>query len=385
MRLSSRKEKIIEAVVNSYISSCEPVSSSDIQKSHLPSVSSATIRNELASLEELGFLAQPHASSGRVPTAEAYRLYVEKLMPRRKLSRAEVKIVKRYFNRKITELDDILKSTAKVISEITNLTSVAFTSNLEDALIENIKIVKLTDTTALFIIVTNRGIIKDAVASVASSVTEEYFTRASEFVTDVLQGYAINQVTRGKKIFREIRREYEQIFNATLKILKNHSHEEMVSDIVLEGSAKILEQPEYANLTKAKAMLELLDAKEELIPVLQNNDDMSLNILISKDDEIKPGLPECAIVTANYAVNGTTVGKAGVVGPIRMDYPKVISVLDYITKTINLLPEPMKRGDESDDEIYPDTRAERELEEGGKNLLNEAANEIVVESEVVEG
>ncbi|MCL2375728.1 MAG: heat-inducible transcriptional repressor HrcA [Firmicutes bacterium] len=382
MRLSNRKEKIIEAVVNSYINSCEPVSSSDIQKSHLPSVSSATIRNELATLEEMGFLAQPHASSGRVPTAEAYRLYVEKLMPRRKLSRSELKIVKRYFNRKITELDDILKSTAKVISEITNLTSVAYTSNLEDALIENIRIVKLTDTTALFIIVTNRGIIKDAVASVASSVTDEYFTKASEFVTSVLAGHTILQAANGKKIFKEIRREYEQIFKATLKILKNHSHEEMVSDIVLEGSAKILEQPEYANLAKAKAMLELLDAKEELIPVLQNNDDMSLNILISKDDEIKSGLPECAIVTANYAVNGTTIGKAGVIGPIRMDYPKVISVLDYITKTINLLPEPMKRGDDDfvgEDVFNPETDSGVESEK----FLNEGIS-VDLESELVE-
>ena len=99
-------------------------------------------------------------------------------MPRRKLSRSELKIVKRYFNRKITELDDILKNTAKVISEITNLTSVAYVQNLENAIIENIKIVKISDTSALFIIVTDRGVIKDAVASTAPSVTDEYFAKA---------------------------------------------------------------------------------------------------------------------------------------------------------------------------------------------------------------
>ena len=113
----------------------------------------------------------------------------------------------------------------------------------------------------------------------------------------------------------------------------------MISDIVLEGSAKILEQPEYANLQKAKAMLELLDAKEELVPVHKNNDDMNLSIKIGKDNEIREGMPECAIVTASYSVNGVNIGQAGVIGPIRMDYPKVISVLDYIGKTINMLPE----------------------------------------------
>ena len=350
MKLSNRKEKIIEAVVDSYIKVCEPISSSDIQKTYLPAVSSATIRNELSTLEDMGYLAQPHASSGRVPTAEAYRLYVEKLMPRRKLTRSELKVVKRYFNRKITELDDVLKNTAKVISEITNLTSVTYTQNLENATIENIKIVKLTDTTALFIIVTNHGVIKDAVASVASSITDEYFAKAGEFVTEILRGYTIYDAANDKNIFKTIRKEYEQTFKATLKILKNHSHEEIISDIVLEGSAKILEQPEYANLQKAKAMLELLDAKEELIPVLQNSDDMSLNILISKDDEIKQGMPGCAIVTANYAINGTTIGKAGVIGPIRMDYSKVVSVLDYISKTLHLLPEPVRETDDTGEE-----------------------------------
>lgn len=338
MGLSSRKEKILQAVVDSYINSCEPISSAEIQEHHLPALSTATIRNELATLEEMGYLVQPHTSAGRIPTAEAYRLYVEKLMPKRKLTRSELKTVKRYFNRKITELDDILKSTAKVITEITNLTSVAYAQNIDEATVQNVKIVKITDSTALVIVVTSLGVLKDATVSVSPDVDDEYFTTAAQFVTDCFGGKQISEIIKPKAIIKEIRKEYEQVFKTVLKILKNYAHEEMVSDIVLEGSAKILEQPEYANLTKAKAMLELLDAKEELVPVLRNNDDMSLNIKIGKDNELRDGMPECAIVTANYSVNGVNVGKAGVIGPIRMDYPKVISVLDYISKTINLLP-----------------------------------------------
>ena len=371
MGLSSRKEKIIEAVVDSYINKCEPISSSEIREKHLPMLSSATIRNELAALEEMGYVTQPHTSSGRIPTAEAYRLYVEKLMPRRKLSRSELKVVKRYFNRKVTELDDLLKNTAKVISEITNLTSVAYSQNVDDAIIENIKIVKITDTTALIIIVTDRGMLKDTTATVSANITEEYFDQAAKFVSGVFVGHKVSEASKPKRIIKEVKKEYEQVFNTVIKILKNHSHEEMVSDIVLEGSAKILEQPEYANLTKAKAMLELLDAKEELIPVLQNSDDMSLNILISKDNEIKEGMPECAIVTANYSVNGVNIGKAGVIGPIRMDYPKVISVLDYIGKTINHLPEPKHDdGDEVEEVEY----AQGALKQGKSDEENNKIN-----------
>ncbi len=339
MGLSGRKEKILQAVVDGYINSCEPISSAEIKERHLPALSTATIRNELAALEEMGYLVQPHTSAGRIPTAEAYRLYVERLMPKRKLTRSELKTVKRYFNRKITELDDILKSTAKVISEITNLTSVAYAQDINDAVIQNIKIVKLTDTTALVIIVTSLGILKDATLSLGANVDDEYCRTTGEFMTSVLANHSVSEVIKPNHLIKQVKKEYTQVFKTVLKILKSYSHEEMISDIVLEGSAKILEQPEYANLQKAKAMLELLDAKEELVPVLKNNDDMNLSIKIGKDNEIREGMPECAIVTANYSVNGVNIGQAGVIGPIRMDYPKVISVLDYIGKTINMLPE----------------------------------------------
>lgn len=303
----------------------------------------------MAALEELGYLTQLHASSGRVPTAEAYRLYVEKLMPRRKLTRSELKIVKRYFNRKVTEIDDLLKSTAKVISEITNLTSVAYVQNADDATVINIRIVRITDSTALIIIVTNLGVLKDATVHIGSGVTDEYCNQASDFVTSVFGGHKISEINNPKKIVKEVKKEYERVYKTVLRILKNYAHDEMFSDIVLEGSSKILEQPEYSNLKKAKAMLEFLDAKEQLVPVLQNSDDMNISFRIGKDNELRDGMPECAIVTATYNIGGMPVGNAGVIGPIRMDYSKVVSVLDYLSKTVQMLPEGQSSG-ETDDE-----------------------------------
>lgn len=355
MGLTNRKEKILQAIVDGYIENCQPVSSSEIKEKHLPALSSATIRNEMAALEEMGYLAQPHTSSGRIPTAEAYRLYVEKLMPKRKLSRSELKVVKRYFNKKVTEIDDMLKSTAKVISEITNLTSVAYVQSADDATVTNIRIVRISDSTALIIIVTNLGVLKDTTANIGSGVTDEYCDQASRFVTEVFGGHKISEINKPKAIVKEVKREYQQVFNTVIKIFKHYSHEEMLSDIVLEGSAKILEQPEYANLQKAKAMLEFLDAKEELVPVLQNSDDMNISIKIGKDNELRDGMPECAIVTASYNINGVTVGNAGVIGPIRMDYSKVVSVLDYLSKTVQMLPAGETTGKNENDENVNDS------------------------------
>ncbi|MDE7463514.1 MAG: hypothetical protein K2M48_00665, partial [Clostridiales bacterium] len=180
----------------------------------------------------------------------------------------------------------------------------------------------------------------------------EYCEQASRFVTEVFGGHKISEINKPKALVKEVRKEYEQLFKTVIRIFKNYSHEEMLSDIVLEGSAKILEQPEYANLQKAKAMLEFLEAKEELVPVLQNSDNMNISIKIGKDNELRDGMPECAIVTASYNINGVTVGNAGVIGPIRMDYSKVVSVLDYLSKTVQMLPageNSSADGDESDD------------------------------------
>ena len=361
MGLTGRKEKILQAVVDGYIENCQPVSSSEIREKHLPALSSATIRNEMAALEEMGYLTQLHTSSGRVPTAEAYRLYVEKLMPRRKLTRSELKIVKRYFNKKVTELDDVLKSTAKVISEITNLTSVAYVQNAEDATVLNIRIVRITDSTALIIIVTNLGVLKDATVHIGQGVTDEYCDLASRFVSEVFSGHKISEINKPKAIVKQVKKEYERVFDTVLRILKNYTHDEMFSDIVLEGSAKILEQPEYSNLKKAKAMLEFLDAKEELVPALQNSDDMNISIKIGKDNEIRDGMPECAIVTTSYNIGGVTVGNAGVIGPIRMDYSKVVSVLDYLSKTVQMLPagESAQGDGQSSGTVVPDAEADQ--------------------------
>jgi heat-inducible transcriptional repressor len=340
MGISERKEKILQAVVDSYIVSCEPISSSTIRQTYLPELSSATIRNELATLEEMGYLEQPHTSAGRVPTAQAYRLYVDKLMPKRKLSKSELNIVKQYFNEKITEIDDILKNTAKVISEITNLTSVAVIPNTKDARIEDIKIVKLTQKTALVIIVTDIGVIRDGMVELGEDFSEEYFFSASKFIGKAFKGYTFSDLLEPNKAIEEIKNEYRKLFDVIYTMIKNYATGGENVDIVYEGSAKLLDQPEYANVEKAKAMLEFLDTKEQLMPMIKHSapDDMRLNIRIGKAND-KDSSPECAIVTASYSVNGVNIGDAGVIGPIRMDYSKVVSVLDYIGKTISVLPE----------------------------------------------
>ncbi|HHW89503.1 MAG TPA: heat-inducible transcription repressor HrcA [Clostridiales bacterium] len=332
--LTARKAKILKSIVEDYINQAEPISSSDIKDRHLPEISSATIRNELAALEEMGYLYQPHTSSGRIPTKEAYKLYVEKLMPRKKLSKAELNLIKSHFNQQMLQLKDVLKKTAKVISEVTNYTSLAFVNDISEAVIENIKIVKLQSKTALVIVVTNLGVLKDAIVNLEEEMDDSYFDAVSKLSLQVFGGKKIAQVMKPNKIINTALKGYQKIFDAIIDIIKKYYERVGVEDFVLEGASKLLEQPEYSNVQQAKSIIAMLEAKEQLLPALKTTDNVELNIRIGKDERYQ-SLPECAIVTANYIVNGKNIGQAGVVGPIRMDYSKVVSVLDYIGKTIN--------------------------------------------------
>ncbi len=336
MALSQRREKILQAVIDSYINNCEPISSAEIKSNFLPELSSATIRNELAILEELGYLSQPHTSAGRVPTREAYKLYVDKLMPKRKLGENELEIINKYFNRKLSDIDDIVKCTAKVISEITNLTGVVYIKNMNNALIEKIKIVKITDKTALFAIATDQGVLTESM-TINRPYDDNYYLKASDFVSSIFKGKSLEEASNADAVVLRVREEFIRIFNAILNILREYSFNDK-GDLILEGSSKLLEQPEYKNINKARAMLHLLDAKNELYPLLEDSNEAELNIRIGMDNEIMEGVPECAIVTVGCTVGGRNVGNAGVIGPMRMDYSKVVSVLEYIGNIINSLP-----------------------------------------------
>ena len=214
----------------------------------------------------------------------------------------------------------MLRSTAKVISEITNLAGMAYVSYISDAVIDNIKIVKLTPMSALAVVVTDRGVLKDAMLSTTDDLPEEYYRSASAFISNAFAGYSIGRICSDDGIVERITDEYRKVFDTIVEVLKNYMSEDK-RNVVLEGSSKLLEQPEYSDVGKASGDSDI---------------GLSVNIAPCKDEK---GSPECAIVTANLTKNGVNIGKAGVIGPIRMDYSRIVSVLEYIEKTVDELPD----------------------------------------------
>lgn len=331
--LSERKRKILHAVVDLYISTGEPVSSADVQSKYLPDVSSATIRAELSALEALGYLEQPHTSAGRVPLKSAYKFYVGDVGKSQALTDAETAFIRQRFEEKLGEVGDITRQAAKIISDVTNYTSFLVTKNNPHVVIEEIKLIPLKGGKALLLIVTDSGVLADKTIDVCLDTKEEYLETASKMLNKVFGGKEIGEID-SVSYLDEIEAEMEsfkEIFDEVIAVVKNYMSNRS-DNVVVEGALKMLDYPEYNNVEDAKNFLTVISDEQKVNQLFASQEDsIEFSVRIGKEDS---GVDKCAIITAAYKMGDEIVGQAGVIGPERMDYKRVISVLDYIKNTL---------------------------------------------------
>ena len=333
MELSDRKKKILQYVVDDYIETAVPVSSKSLTERHLKDISSATVRNELSALEELGYLTQLHTSSGRVPSAEAYKLYVSDLMVKDKLSAKELDYIKKIFLEKADNLEEVIKNTTKVISELTSYTSVGIQSHDLSEKIVSIKFFRYKPDSALVIIVTEMRLLKDNFISVPESMTEEQLKDAEKVLDNMCRNKTFGEICEMKPEMEDSFMGYKNIFVNVIEALKTYV-QTTGDDVVTAGEDKILDHPEYADIGKIKDFLSVVTSKDKVMTLLSgDNRDIKINVKIGADgyDEIPK---ECSLVTATYSANGNKLGTYGVIGPIRMDYQKVVAVLENVGKIL---------------------------------------------------
>ena len=319
MELSDRKKKILQYVVDDYIETAVPVSSKSLTERHLKDISSATVRNELSALEELGYLTQLHTSSGRVPSAEAYKLYVSDLMVKDKLSAKELDYIKKIFLEKADNLEEVIKNTTKVISELTSYTSVGIQSHDLSEKIVSIKFFRYKPDSALVIIVTEMRLLKDNFIAVPESMTEEQLKDAEKVLDNMCRNKTFGEICEMKPEMEDSFMGYKNIFVNVIEALKTYV-QTTGDDVVTAGEDKILDHPEYADIGKIKDFLSVVTSKDKVMTLLSgDNRDIKINVKIGADgyDEIPK---ECSLVTATYSANGNKLGTYGVIGPIRMDY-----------------------------------------------------------------
>ncbi len=333
MGLSDRKKKILQYVVDDYIETAVPVSSKSLTERHLKNISSATVRNELSALEELGYLTQLHTSSGRVPSAEAYKLYVSDLMVKDKLSVKELDYIKKIFLDKADNLEEVIKNTTKVISELTSYTSVGIQSHDLSEKIVSIKLIRFKPDSALVIIVTEMRLLKDNFIDIPENMTDDQLKDAEKVLDNMCRNKTFSEICDLKPEMEDSFMGYKNIFVNVVEALKAYMTTTN-EDVVTAGEDKILDHPEYADINKIKDFLSVVTSKDKVMTLLtEDNRDIKINVKIGADgyDEIPK---ECSLVTATYSANGTKLGTYGVIGPIRMDYQKVVAVLENVGKIL---------------------------------------------------
>ncbi len=332
MKLSDRKRKILQLVVDDYISTAQPVSSKSITEKYMTDISSATVRSELAQLEELGYLSQLHTSSGRVPSIDAYKLYVAELMDKSKLTSKEVAIIKKAFNDHADNLEEVVHNAVKVISDLTDYTSVAYTSCSDKEKVVKIDIFRFKPTQALLLIVTENTLIRDRYIEVPESMTDSQISEAAKLITKMFVGKDFCEIKNLERIIEEEFSGYREIFDNVMNAIEEYIDKSSAS-VVLEGEGKILNHPEYSDSEKVKNFLSVVTSKDKLVDLLANDsENIEINIKIGGEDKDMPS--DCSLVTATYSASGVKIGTYGVIGPLRMDYQKVVSVLKGVGKIL---------------------------------------------------
>lgn len=334
MNIHERKVKILQAIIDYYIDTAEPIGSRTIAKKYNLGISSATIRNEMADLEDMGYLEQPHSSSGRKPSNKGYRLYVDKLMQVSGLTQEEKLLIRnKILSITLQEIDTILKQVTAILSDLTKLTCVAKSPSVKKSSIKYVQLVNIDINSILLVIITNNGIIKNNVIRIRKDVSQDVLAKLSNILNARLKNLNCDQINL--EVINNLKNDlkgYDDIFNAIIPVLYDSLNSTDKSEIYMEGTTNIFSYPEYNDIERAREFLSLLDNKEKVSSLL--NSGAGISVKIGTENYIE-GAQDCSVVSTIYSINGRPLGEIGVIGPTRMHYSKIISLMANVVKELN--------------------------------------------------
>ncbi|MBR3934033.1 MAG: heat-inducible transcription repressor HrcA [Clostridia bacterium] len=336
MELSDRKKKILQAIIDDYIVTAEPVGSSHILKSHNLGISSATVRNEMASLEESGYLEKPHTSAGRVPSYLGYRVYVDELMNEYRLSVNEINQITMAFRQRYVELSKTMENISNAISLLTNYTTLYTTPSIGVGAIKSFKLIPIDEKSFVMIVVMDNGNVKNRTIRTHNVFDNDVLDKLSNYLNYRFSNINVSMLTsdvleKEKQLVPVEAGMIDSIFGFLLDI----SSSVETSDLLLTGTTNIFNHPEFNSIDRTKEFLEIVkkDNIGKLKELIDTTGD-STSVIIGNENPVLKD-KDISLVVSNYSLGGGAKGKLAIIGPTRMDYAKVISTLDYLTACIN--------------------------------------------------
>ncbi|HET7628404.1 MAG TPA: heat-inducible transcriptional repressor HrcA [Bacillales bacterium] len=329
--LTDRQLFVLRVLIDDYIRTAEPVGSRSISKRDDVTFSPATIRNELSDLEDMGFLEKPHSSSGRIPSEKGYRFYVDHLLSPAMLSKEEIHNIRSVFAKKIVQLEDLAQETAGVLSDFTKYTSIVLGPEIFEAKLKHIQIIPLTDATAVAIFVTNSGHVENRTISIPSGVHRSDIEKFVNILNMRLGGRALVHLKH--KLFvevAEVLKENIEPYEGIMEMLNHTFAQNGLEKVYYGGKTNILAQPEFHDIEKVRTLLNAIEQQEIIHQLLRSKSD-GIHIKIGHENDIQE-ISDCSVITADYSLGDRHMGTIAIIGPTRMEYPRVVSLLDVVSK-----------------------------------------------------
>lgn len=322
--IGDRQKSILKSIVEEYIKTARPVGSKSLCKKF--KCSSATIRNDMLNLEELGYLEKQHISSGRIPSEKGYRYYVDYLMEPKKISGEDMLKLQTIFSNNELNLNSAIEKSLEIISDITNYTSVLLGKASSDNNLQKVELIPITEETVVAIVITDKGIVENKQVNLSESVDMSEITKTSEILNKMLVGTPIDEVSSKlefeiKPIIGNYVKNYEVLYNAFYEAFSNFATKESVK---WRGKTNILKQPEFSNVDDVKNIVSKFESKEVVNKI--EGTEGEVKIYIGKESELDDNV---TVIKTKIRLNGEDMSIA-VIGPKRMEYGKVVTMLEYI-------------------------------------------------------
>lgn len=337
MELNEREKNILRYIIQQFILTASPVGSRNIAKRYGLGISPATVRNIMADLEESGYLNHPHTSAGRVPTDKGYRFYVDSLMDVQTLNQEEKKLIQAEFENKADEQDDLLRLTSNILSKITYQLAWVTYPKLECGVLEKIQIISLSAKRILVVISIKGGLIKTITLEFNSEIKENQINSVQNLLNERLAGLSFKQI---RATFTERFNDVDENQKAIIRLFLN-SADKVFKDtltpenIYITGAKNVIQQPEFEDPERFQSVIELIEDKDIIVHILDKSEEVSPNdvyISIGKENEDQK-LVDYSLITKEYKI-GDVSGHLGIIGPKRMEYSRVIAIVDYVAKML---------------------------------------------------
>ncbi len=335
--LNEREKNILRYVIQQFILTAAPVGSRSITKKYDVGVSPATIRNIMFDLEESGFILHPHTSAGRVPTDKGYRFYVDSLMELQKLKTSEKGIISKGFENKIIETDEIFRLTSELLSRITNQLAYISYPKIDSSIFEKLQIVSLSSSRVLVVISITSGLVKTITLEISSEIKTTQIESVQSLLNEKLNGLTFKEIrTTFTERFKDVHKDHAAIIRLFVDSMDKIFNElKQADNLFITGAKNVIKQPEFEHPERFQSVIELIEDKDIIVHILEKTGEQKQNqvfISIGSENEDEK-LEDYSLITKEYTM-GNSTGTLGIIGPKRMEYSKVVSIVDYISKIL---------------------------------------------------